>query len=223
MGSNPISGTNYKNKKMSESNYRKFYQDIKPPMDLNLHWGESQTSIGLGYLLPLVTWHTTPKYVIEIGVFSGFTSDALMHGMTIGGHFTAADIDEWRLQNVANLAKEKYPHLKYDYILGDSKNIDWAAEASKRGFDRIDVAHIDGDHSYEGIMGDLKAVTGAIKQKGFIAIHDYAPGHSPVVEAVDKWCIDYGFDKIFFPDKEWKQNYDPHQYNSHGFCLLQKK
>jgi len=208
---------------MLEEKYRGFYKPIEPPMDLNLVWGESQTSIGLGYIMPLITWHTTPKYVIEIGVFSGFTSDALMHGMPEGAYFTAADIDEWRLNNVHNLQKEKYPHLVMDTIFGDSKEIDWKAEAEKRGFDRIDVAHIDGDHSFEGIMGDLKAVTPAIKKAGFIIIHDYAPGHSAVVEAVDKWCVDYGFDKIFFPDKEWKQDYDKHQYNSHGFCVLQKK
>lgn len=203
--------------------YHGYYPKIQPPLDLEIHWAESQTSIGLGYLLPLTTWHSNARYVIEIGVFSGFTSDALMHGMAEGSYFTAADVDEWRLKNVGALQKEKYPHLKYDYIFGDSKDIDWLAEANKRGFDCIDVAHIDGDHSYEGILNDLRAVTPAIKPGGYIVIHDYAPGHEAVVRGVNEWCEEYGFNIIYFGDKEWKQDYDPHQYNSHGFCLLQKK
>lgn len=206
-----------------QQKYRGYYQKINPPMNLDINWGESQTSIGLGYLLPLTTWHASAKYVIEIGVFSGFTADALMHGMTYGGHFTAADIDGSRLSNVGALASEKYPHITYDSILGDSKNINWLEEAKKRGFDKIDVAHIDGDHTMEGIMGDLKAVTPAIQQGGYIAIHDYAPGHTPVVEAVNQWVKDHKFNLIYFGDKEWKQDYDKHQYNSHGFCLLQKQ
>ncbi len=48
----------------------------------------------------------------------------------------------------------------------------------------FDVVFIDGDHSYEGCLGDLRATLPLVKPGGKIIGHDYAPYSLPVVNAV---------------------------------------
>ena len=60
--------------------------------------------------------------------------------------------------------------------------------------DSIDIAFIDGDHSYEGCMNDLKAVWPKVKKNCAILIHDCLPD-SPV----DKAVKDFGKKFIILP------------------------
>jgi hypothetical protein len=50
-----------------------------------------------------------------------------------------------------------------------------------------DVVYIDGDHSYEGCLGDLRAWTSKVKETGFIYGHDYTESFAwiDVIRAVD--------------------------------------
>lgn len=49
----------------------------------------------------------------------------------------------------------------------------------------IDLAFVDGDHSYEGCLGDLEAVLGKMKKTGTILVHDCIPDSEPLKAVTD--------------------------------------
>jgi predicted O-methyltransferase YrrM len=53
----------------------------------------------------------------------------------------------------------------------------------------IDLAFIDGDHSYEGCLDDLRAVWPKMKSGGVILIHDCIPNSEPL-GAVNKFATE---------------------------------
>lgn len=83
---------------------------------------------------------------------------------------------------------------RHDQVCGDSKAIGAAWQHGQ-----ADFVFIDGDHSYEGAAGDIKAWLPHVKPGGIIALHDYCSnnwpdvkratdellGHLPLVLAVD--------------------------------------
>ena len=54
----------------------------------------------------------------------------------------------------------------------------------------IDLAFIDGDHSYEGCLADLKAVWPKVKKGGVVLIHDCIPNSEPL-QAVEEFAAFY--------------------------------
>ena len=64
----------------------------------------------------------------------------------------------------------------------------------------IDIAYIDGDHSYDGVLRDLEALLPKMKKNGIICGHDYEmnleKAHTVynfgVKRAVDEWCSKHG-------------------------------
>lgn len=61
-------------------------------------------------------------------------------------------------------------------IWGDSK------VAGKRWQFPIDWLHIDGDHSQEGLIGDIEAWFRHVRPNGFISFHDYDDPHWPAIK-----------------------------------------
>ena len=57
----------------------------------------------------------------------------------------------------------------------------------------IDLAFIDGDHSYEGVKGDLKAIWEKMKPKSTILLHDCSHG-SKTLQGVMDFCNDNKLD-----------------------------
>lgn len=55
--------------------------------------------------------------------------------------------------------------------------------------DSIDVAFIDGDHSYEGFLGDMKAIYPKMKPKSGILCHDTS--WEGVKKGLDEFCGEY--------------------------------
>jgi hypothetical protein len=61
-------------------------------------------------------------------------------------------------------------------ILGDSKEVwkDWEKSADETGIDlTLDYLFIDGDHSTEGLNGDMDGWLPFVKPGGYVLIHDY--------------------------------------------------
>jgi predicted O-methyltransferase YrrM len=56
----------------------------------------------------------------------------------------------------------------------------------------IDLAFVDGDHSYEGCIGDLEAVLRKMKKTGTILAHDCIPDSAPL-KAVTDFVNKHGF------------------------------
>ena len=59
----------------------------------------------------------------------------------------------------------------------------------------IDFVYIDGDHSFDGVMGDLIEWGRRVKKRGIIAGHDYTEG-TAVIEAVDMYVKHHGLELI---------------------------
>jgi len=103
---------------------------------------------------------------------------------------------EWAVLDKAGL----WPCVRYAWIHGDS-----IEAGEKWDKDAVDLVFVDGDHSYEGCAGDIKAWLPNIKPSGLLVVHDYhkaerfakpiegkAPHPKPwhgVDQAVDKHLI----------------------------------
>ena len=66
----------------------------------------------------------------------------------------------------------------------------------------LDMAYIDGDHEYPGVMIDLRLVADKVKSGGMLAVHDYTPGEGPdysfhgVVEAMNTYLASGLWEKV---------------------------
>lgn len=61
----------------------------------------------------------------------------------------------------------------------------------------IDLAFIDGDHSYEGVKGDLEAIWNKMKPNSTILLHDCSHG-SKTLQGVMDFCNDHKLDLTGF-------------------------
>ena len=59
----------------------------------------------------------------------------------------------------------------------------------------IDLAFIDGDHSFEGALKDLNAILPKMKKDGTILCHDCRPG-SDVSNALRDFCVKNAFEHV---------------------------
>ena len=69
----------------------------------------------------------------------------------------------------------------------------------------IDFIFIDGDHSYQAALKDIRNFYPKLKRDGLFAGHDYAINiHPGVVRAVDEYCKQYKLNKAWYEDKYFK-------------------
>lgn len=67
-------------------------------------------------------------------------------------------------------------------IVGDSKKVEWQ-------YGKIDYTFVDGEHSYEGILGDIRAFLPRMAENGIMLFDDYADIHwSSVKQIVDLYA-----------------------------------
>tara|TARA_R110000823_G_scaffold27693_3_gene80849 strand:- start:215 stop:607 length:393 start_codon:yes stop_codon:yes gene_type:complete len=59
----------------------------------------------------------------------------------------------------------------------------------------IDLAFIDGDHSFEGALKDLNAILPKMKKDGIILCHDCRPG-GDVSNALRDFCVKNAFENV---------------------------
>lgn len=130
------------------------------------------------------------RTVLEIGTFLGATTLQLAANLPPSGRVFTVDIDSDDVSGAAcdisdfdlGLAQKKReriglhfrdtPHAeRITQILGDSARIDYAGH-----FDKVDLAYIDGGHSYEQVKTDTEKVLGLVRPGGVIFWHDYQPG-----------------------------------------------
>ena len=150
------------------------------------HWGAARLP-DLFELIDVVR----PKSVLEIGCYRGVSTEVwLLHCAQV----TA--VDPWpdlaiRREFLARCSH--YPHL--EMIEGFSPSA--LAAVSDRKFD---LCYIDGDHSYEAVVQDIKACLPLVKLGKFLGGHDYGGDCPGVAQAVDELL---GKPQWRFSDGSW--------------------
>lgn len=98
----------------------------------------------------------------------------------------AASPQDWHNANYeAAMERVKRYQDRYEVLRGPS-----ARMAEMIPDDSLDLTHIDGDHSYEGVMADLVAYWPKMKRGGIISGHDYMAAQYGVREAVRDFTKD---------------------------------
>ena len=112
--------------------------------------------------------------VLEIGVRYGVSTAALLTGVSEnGGHLYSIDI--------ADCSPTFAGHPQWTFIQGDSKELYSFVP------DDLDLLFVDGDHSYEGVLGDLNAFGYRAK---IIMAHDADEANSPqVLRAIETYFL----------------------------------
>lgn len=101
--------------------------------------------------------------VVMIGAGPGVMAMALFEGADKPFHLTVIDIQTCHF--VQEHLKALGVNLRqHTFIVGDSKAVEWSTP--------IDLLVVDGDHSYEGVRGDIMAWLKWVKPGGLVFFHD---------------------------------------------------
>ena len=128
----------------------------------------------------------TEAVVVEIGVEFG-RSTSVIAEVAKEKKFRFTAIDNWCQKN----GQEAEAHIR-----GQIKKHDWKFDlVNSNSFDlaedfddKIDLLHIDGDHTYEGVRDDILAWVPKVRVGGYICFDDYGHDSLPGVFAA---CQEY--------------------------------
>ena len=161
---------------------------------------EADTNVLLNHYIQLPMnskYIETGSYLGCSGVLAGLSSK---HGSTVYCH------DIW-FENIEDITAtgtrppdgvDNYLFTFYENVLNNNlQNIiipirgDSAYTLNIHRDESIDLAFIDGDHTYEGALKDLDTVLPKMKKGGVILCHDCRPG-SDVSKALREFCVKNG-------------------------------
>lgn len=161
---------------------------------------EADTNVLLNHYIQLPMnskYVETGSYLGCSGVLAGLSSK---HGSTVYCH------DIW-FENIEDITAtgtrppdgvDNYFFTFYENVMNNNlQNIiipirgDSAYTLNIHRDESIDLAFIDGDHSYEGALKDLDTVLPKMKKGGVILCHDCRPG-SDVSKALREFCVKNG-------------------------------
>lgn len=118
----------------------------------------------IGHYLPFMREHAKGT-IFEIGVRTGASTSAFLLGLEENdGHLYSVDI--------ADCSKLFARHPKWTFLQSDSKDYSKVITVVPT---EVDVLFIDGDHSREGYLYDLKTYSQFVKSGGLIISHDIDP------------------------------------------------
>lgn len=112
--------------------------------------------------------------ICEIGFNAGHSTMLLLLGRKTPLEFTIFDIGMHAYTKPSlEYIISKYPSVQFEYIEGDSilTMPQWIEENSSR-IGTYDVVHVDGGHSEECILNDMKNADRLVKVNGFLIIDD---------------------------------------------------
>jgi predicted O-methyltransferase YrrM len=148
------------------------------------YWGS-----GLAFIYGLAVG-SRARHMLEIGVWHGGSTRALLLAAAVnGGHVTSIDIDD------CEGAVPAASRVNWTFIRGDSRivlpTIDFP----------IDLALIDGEHSFDAVSNELKEIDRLMVSRGCIVLDDCWATSQGVLDAfqsfgstrrIEKTLIHYG-------------------------------
>lgn len=144
-------------------------------------------------LYNLLSDFDTDSNVVEIGVEFGRSTTVIAElANEMGFYFLA--IDNW---------SGEYGGMAKDHVLSQKNKYDWdfnlwsmdSLKASKKYYGKIDLIHIDGDHSYEAVLADCEAWLPKVKKGGYACFDDWNHAGLPGV---------YRACKEYLTEDKWK-------------------
>src|SRR5208283_1863366 len=138
-----------------------------------------------------------PKLIVETGTFRGsttkFVCEFLKKNRLSGCRIAAFDLFEV-IQEI---------HARDPYF-ASHENVELVGGLLPASLKRyletptqtVDLAIVDGDHSYNGVLGDLETLAPHMKPGGYIFTHDYRkrdPEYLGLTSAVDRFAATHGF------------------------------
>ena len=149
-------------------------------------WVEKQIDYGVNnvsgeYLIPLLKEYNKPLVGCEIGVCLGFTSEAILRNVLIEKLYAVDNYPTFIDWNGGDLNADRQKLMKeyaYKLLLPFSNKIDFVYKSSVEFANEIedealDFIFIDGDHSYDGCLGDFSAWWPKVKSGGLFTGHDF--------------------------------------------------
>jgi len=156
----------------------------------------------------LITNPNNPR-ILEIGIFRGEFVDYivnncnflsidgvdLFHGITCSGDVDGNNVVNYDVGRSFTELSEKYKN-RDNINFHKCPSIDFLNKSPDNYYD---IIYIDGDHSYQGVKGDLMYSFNKIKNGGYIMGHDYEMNmekarnvyYFGVKEAVTEFCTEY--------------------------------
>lgn len=161
-----------------------------------------------------------PRNVLETGFCTGRSAACVLHGSLKLERMISIDINlDYKAphgRRMAALLKGKFP--AWD-VIENSSRIILSPEFFQREFPQgIDLATIDGDHTYDGCMFDLEAVAPYMTPHGVMVVDDYRSGPpngtriESVTRSVDDFLARHGSD---FVGERWHKK-------GKGFCIIRR-
>jgi predicted O-methyltransferase YrrM len=126
---------------------------------------EWNSEIEVGEFLAALVKMSKYKTILEIGVFEGETSQALIKSLPQGGQYVGIDINDYRTEKTKLLMSKGGKSI--DFILGNSH-----VELKKLPTAHFDLIFVDGDHSWASILPEFRLVDKLVSQGGVIVYHD---------------------------------------------------
>jgi predicted O-methyltransferase YrrM len=140
------------------------------PEDYNFHSlvrGTTLNSTRL-YMLTLYSLVRSNGYrdLVEIGVMRGINTSFLARAAMInGGRVQAYDISG---ENIENAIEQLRRHRLEEYV----QFWQMRSQDAQVARDSNDFVFVDGDHTYEGAYGDIRAFAHSVRLGGLLAFHD---------------------------------------------------
>lgn len=166
-------------------------------------WPASISPEGGSFLYWLVR-NVQPSQVVEIGTCVGASTIWMGAALKAGAGGIIHTFDDFQMPTDPRLATAKLfqdrratveariiaaglgEHVRF--YVGDSKVQVPAAHALLRAAGGVQLAFIDGDHSFEGVLRDLLAVEPVLAAGGYVILHDVFPevcSHSGPRQLID--------------------------------------
>ncbi|MHC5063700.1 MAG: class I SAM-dependent methyltransferase [Planctomycetota bacterium] len=152
-----------------------------------------------------------PKTLLEIGTFDGNTSlqmavnspeDAKVYTLDLPPDVAAASaeldpMDRAYIEDEGKQQRRRYEDSsqahKVVQLIGDSASFDFKAQFAER---KVDLAFIDGSHSYEYVQNDTEKVLELLAPEGVVLWHDYKPAWPGVIKYLEERMSDLPLRRI---------------------------
>ncbi|MFM6728593.1 MAG: class I SAM-dependent methyltransferase, partial [Dolichospermum sp.] len=126
--------------------------------------------------------------IVEIGSYLGASTCFLSAGCSRKGGRVYA-VDTWENQAMSEGLRDTYQEFLQntkDYKNNITSIRSLSVDAAQNFSQPVDLLFVDGDHSYEGVMADLKAWLPKLKPKAWLVLHDigWAEGVNQAIREV---------------------------------------